>query len=246
MAMLSRSAVPWKDMISRYCERAARASTYDLTIDCVIDSNGTEYRDQYVLRPQEVAWVVSREIVSLPSDVTAMAHIKTGLCNEGLLALNTGIVDPLWSGPLSTPMLNFGKAIHVLRPGDQFLRLTFHKHARESGDEYVVGSGQYIADKRTQALRFFGEKFLDANAIVREALNSNIFKYASVIGIASGIFIAVVAAVLTLGAIIINSNAFYAPTYYSAFRAPVIEKSKRQMDEQIEALENRIKALEEK
>ncbi|MBS0533550.1 MAG: hypothetical protein JSR72_05800 [Proteobacteria bacterium] len=244
MPILSRSQISLKDIIAGYAESSARASTYDLRIGCVIDSKGTVHREEYKLKPQEVAWIVSSEIVSLPSDVTAMAHIKTGLCNEGILALNTGMVDPLWSGPLSTPLLNFGKSTHLLKAGDQFLRLTFHSHASEAVSPIVFGMEKYVSEKRTQAIQNFGDKFLDANEILKEALNANLIKFAGAIGIASAIFVAVVAAVLTLGAIIINSNAYFAQSYYNDYHAPGIKAEKDALEKRLRKLDDRLSAME--
>ena len=53
--------------------------------------------------------------------------MKTSLCREGILAINVGVVDPGWEGPLSSLLLNFGSDSYALRPGDTFIRLTFHR-----------------------------------------------------------------------------------------------------------------------
>ena len=45
----------------------------------------------------------------IPSNMCCLAHVKTSLCNEGLLTLNTGIIDPDWNGRVSSFILNFGK-----------------------------------------------------------------------------------------------------------------------------------------
>jgi deoxycytidine triphosphate deaminase len=221
-------------------EGSFKASSYDLRIDCVIDSKGVRHVDQYVLKPQEVAWIVSREILQMPLNVTATAHIKTTLCNDGLLALNTGIIDPRWHGPLSTPILNFGKGPHILRGGDEFLRLTFHRHKEEDVPASGMERSKYIADKQNRAVRYFGEKFLDSNSILKEALNNNLFKYAGLIGIALAIFVAMVGAVLTLGAIFVNSSAFYGPSYYSSYFSKAVDVGDRE-----KALEKRIDDLEQ-
>lgn len=143
-------------------------------------------------------------------------------------------------------LLNFGKASHVLRSGDQFLRLLFHSHAEEAIDPLRVSPPKYIADKQDKAVRYFGEKFLDANAILKEALNDNMFKYAGLIGVGSGLFVAIVAAVLTLGAIFINSNAFYGPGYYSSYFGKAADSAaeSRDLKKRIEELEAQVKGLQ--
>jgi deoxycytidine triphosphate deaminase len=243
--MLSRTEIKIRKLVNSAVPDSFQPSSYDLRIDCVIDSQGEIHYDKYILKPQEVAWVISKETVTLPDSVTATAHIKTGLCNDGILALNTGIVDPAWDGPLSTPLLNFGKTSHVLRSGDQFLRLVFYGHAAETAKPVIVTRPKYVADKQDKAVRFFGEKFLDANAILKEAFNNNIFKYAGVIGIASGLFVAIVGAVLTLGAIVINSNAFYGPSYYYSYfgKASEAASDQRDLKKRVEELELALKDL---
>jgi deoxycytidine triphosphate deaminase len=154
LAMLARSEIKTGNFMFATSQGSFRPSSYDLRIDCVIDSAGTIYYDSYILKPQEVAWVVSKETLQLPDYITATAHIKTGLCNDGILALNTGIVDPGWDGPLSTPLLNFGKTSHVLRSGDQFLRLLFHGHAAEGHEPLsvrVASAGVLLATMRSGA-----------------------------------------------------------------------------------------------
>lgn len=240
--MLSRTQIEHRHFVFPVGPDSFRPSSYDLRIECIIDSTGTLHYDSYILKPQEVAWVISKETIQLSGDVTATAHIKTGLC---ILALNTGIIDPGREGPLSTPLLNFGKTSHVLRGGDQFLRLLFQGHADEQAPRVTSVRPKYVADKQDKAVRFFGDKFLDANAILKEALNANIFKYAGVIGVGSGLFVAIVAAVLTLGAIFINSNAFYGPGYYSSYYSRATEALEQQKDlkRRIEELEGLVKEL---
>lgn len=243
--MLAKTEIKAGNFLFASSPDSFRSSTYDLRIECVIDSAGTIHYDSYILKPQEVAWVISKEILKLPDSVTVSAHIKTGLCNDGILALNTGIVDPGWEGPLSTPLLNFGKTKHVLRSGDQFLRLLFHNHSLEPTEQVCVPKPRYIADKQDKAVRFFGDKFLDANAILKDALNANIFKYAGLIGIGSGLFVAIVGTVLTLGAIFINSNAFYGPGYYSSYfgRATESTDQVKELKKRVEELETAVKVL---
>jgi dUTPase len=78
------------------------------------------------LAPQGIAAVVSREVVKLPPDICAYVSVKTSLCREGILAINIGVIDPGWEGPISSLLLNFGKDSYQLRSNQAFLRLTFH------------------------------------------------------------------------------------------------------------------------
>src|ERR1041385_9038537 len=103
-----------------------RAISYDLTVGKIIATNGRK-RNSLILKPQGIVEVVSREMVKLPKNVVGYAMVKTSLCNEGILPLNIGIVDPGYEGPLSATLLNFGKKPFPLSRGKIFLRLTFHE-----------------------------------------------------------------------------------------------------------------------
>jgi deoxycytidine triphosphate deaminase len=111
-------------------EHAFRDAGYDLRIDTLIakmdDGSVEKHTDDFDLPPQGIAAVTSREIIRLPPDVCAFASVKTSLCRDGVLAINIGIVDPGWDGPISSTLLNFGKYNRPLKSGDAFLRLTFH------------------------------------------------------------------------------------------------------------------------
>jgi dUTPase len=109
-----------------------REGTYDLTIGKIFPCKGDSC-ETFELKPGGIVHVVSAEIVRLPADIVGLAHVKTGLCNAGLLALNIGVVDPNWSNCLGSAILNFSNAPWKLKTGDQFLRLSFHRFASPDG-----------------------------------------------------------------------------------------------------------------
>jgi dUTPase len=102
-----------------------RGGSYDLVVRDVIAPNG-EVMSEFMLPPQGVVKVISAEIVDIPPDVIGYVLVKTSLCNEGVLALNIGIVDPGFCGPLQSTLLNFGKSNVRIEAGDVFSRISFH------------------------------------------------------------------------------------------------------------------------
>ncbi len=204
--MLSTSVIRSDNLVVGANDTQFRDSTYGLRIGHIIDSNGEAHCEDYRLAPQEVVWLVSMESVRLPSNITAIAHIRTALCNKGLLALNTGIVDSGWNAPLATPVLNFGKTPHILHLGEEFLRLTFHGHtADRNSKEKKTHPAQYLRERQESAITYFGKKFLNSDVIIKEAIGSNVFKFVGIFGV----LIALITIALTFAAILINSSAFY-------------------------------------
>jgi deoxycytidine triphosphate deaminase len=61
----------------------------------------------YFLEPREMVWVLSKEEFRMPANVTGLATLRTTFTKQGILALNVGIIDPLFEGPISTALITF-------------------------------------------------------------------------------------------------------------------------------------------
>ncbi len=104
----------------------------------------------YKLKPQEMVWAVSREVIELPEDVTGYLHMKTGLASRGIMSITTGMIDPSWRGPVSVLLVNFSENDVHLDAGEQFLRVTFHKHVKPTtGRKYPLQTSS-LADRHAE------------------------------------------------------------------------------------------------
>src|SRR5712691_5628323 len=101
----------------------------------------------YFLEPREMVWVLSKEEFDMPADVTGFATLRTTFTKQGILALNVGIIDPLFRGPISTALINFSDRPRAIRIGDKFFRIAFFPHSDVSAyhpkDENVE-SAEYV------------------------------------------------------------------------------------------------------
>jgi deoxycytidine triphosphate deaminase len=125
--ILGKKRIKELNLISKGAiEAKYQEASYDLTVGTIVSPDGETNKTDFPLRPQGIVKVISQEEFALPANVMAYVHVKTALCNEGVLALNIGIVDPRWTGPLQSALLNFGKVTHRIHKGDVFGRITFH------------------------------------------------------------------------------------------------------------------------
>jgi hypothetical protein len=151
-------------------ERHYRPTTYDLTIGSIVNPEGTEVQ-HYTIPPQGLVKVVSAETIRMPHDKMGYVLVKTSLCNDGVLALNIGIVDPRYEGPLSSTLINFGKSSHSLTTGDVFSRLSIHDLQGKSPPG--VHSAKTRADAIREAIKQVDEHlsntFLDIEATAEKA-----------------------------------------------------------------------------
>jgi hypothetical protein len=104
--------------------------------------------------------------------------VKTSLCNEGILALNIGIVDPGFSGPLQCTLVNFGKRRYRLKAGTIFGRITFHENEPISdlkGDSRTLQQVTEIAQDDVR--KYLASDFLNFSKTVRKAAKQATSQY---------------------------------------------------------------------
>lgn len=155
-------------------EDNAKPASYDLSLGYVVLNGDTQ--TSYQLAPHQTITLVSEERIDLPDDVVAYAMPKTGLTQDSILALGTGIVDPGWNGKLSTVVINFGKTAHLFRQRDPFLRLVFHK----LDTDHVHVEGKSVSDEKYKRQRIeesleYPNTFLDVPGKVEE-IRSDLFE----------------------------------------------------------------------
>lgn len=130
-----------------------RHASYDLSVDKII-VDGKEVKPSWSsnridIEPQEVFVILSKERVRIPNKgITCYAFPKTSLCKQGVLALNTGIVDPGYDGLISTTAINFHSNRLSLFVGDTFLRLVFFEIAGDhTSNPAVVDPNTYLEER---------------------------------------------------------------------------------------------------
>lgn len=104
-------------------------ASYDLTIGEIIPIGEQAHSSRqfgkkletYFLAPREMVLVLSEESFNLPGDVTGHATLRTTFTKKGLLALNVGIIDPFFRGPISTALLKFSDRADPIRWGKNSL-----------------------------------------------------------------------------------------------------------------------------
>jgi deoxycytidine triphosphate deaminase len=152
-------------------------STFDLTVGEIIPigkdavrartlarARGEEPPTTYFLEPREMVWVLSKEEFALPKDVTGLATLRTSFTKQGILALNVGIIDPFFQGPISTALINFSDRPRPIQVGEKFFRVAFFEHtdvtAHHSRDESLERRA-YIRDLETVSFSDFAPSFLN-------------------------------------------------------------------------------------
>lgn len=112
-------------------------SSFDLTFREILYKNQHDESVERgalnsILVPQDSVYLVSEQYIRVPKGYIAYVFLKNSLSQRGLLALNTGIIDQGYYGPISTLVINLSKEsttipVPGVRPSAAFFRVVFHK-----------------------------------------------------------------------------------------------------------------------
>lgn len=144
-----------------------KLTTYDATVGHIFCEGQELDVESYVLKPRGIVWVSSNERFKIPKDITAIATLRTTWTHNGILALNVGIVDPGWDGPLATAVVNFSKNSFTVTKGSQFFRLIFMEHAAAKAPIISKTNADYTAEI-TARTNQFSNTFLSFDTLVPE------------------------------------------------------------------------------
>ena len=160
--MLTGQAIKRRGIVTRDVDSSWRAASYDLRIGKLIDPEGRTV-DQYKLPPRGIVEVVSKERIAVPQDLSGSAMVKTSLCNDGILALGIGLIDPGWDGPISSFLINFSRNPRLLSVNDIFLRTTFHTLEGPTHPPSVVRreDEDVISERKRTTVSMIGSSFLN-------------------------------------------------------------------------------------
>lgn len=118
-------------------------ASVNLTIGEIVTKVKNKKADSVLLPPQGMVLVVSEEIFDLRNrKVIGITTIKNSLSIKGVWALNIGIVDTNWFGPISSIIINFSKEDVELSKGMEFLRMTFQTISELNEDQIALIGGE--------------------------------------------------------------------------------------------------------
>ncbi|MEE4208070.1 MAG: hypothetical protein V2I43_02235 [Parvularcula sp.] len=204
--MLTGEQIKALQIVERGSAENYRATGYDFSAGIIIKPGG-ERVNSYTIPPQGIVEIISRERVNIPSNITGVATVKTGLSTQGLLALNIGIIDPCYKGPVSTFLVNFSKLDFRVYCGQVFLRSYYTKLDKETAlaRPEFQNNEEYIREKEARMVARFGETFLNVEDIVDNIIKENRLRLFSYIGSAA-ILITFCSLLFSMGVIAVVSR----------------------------------------
>ena len=123
--------------INPFKKENCKASSYDLIV-------GREYyiykrahkerlkieslreREQIIIPPNSVCYVLSEESVALPRNITGSLSLRMGLMKQGIIMPHQSSVDPGYKGKLVATLYNLSDEKIVLAQGEHLMSIEFH------------------------------------------------------------------------------------------------------------------------
>lgn len=181
--MLTGEQIRTRGIIQNAEDANYRRTSYDLRAGKIIKPDGEE-ATSYVVPPQGLVEIISKERIVLPENISGFATVKTGLSTNGMLALNIGIIDPEYEGLISSFLLNFSKVPFRLTEGDVFLRTHYVAldNVTNLPGNKCPDDASYINEKKQKIVGRFGETFLNVDEIADKLVKRYTWKALSFIG----------------------------------------------------------------
>jgi len=133
----------------RYNLRAARVFSAETGTEQVIGERLPDgsTRRVWSISPTETLIIMTCERVRIPWDIVGQYGQLFRLAQQGLILINTSIVEPGYDGPLSCVVVNLSKSDITIEPDSEIAKLTFELLSAPPANQrpQVIPSDRYVS-----------------------------------------------------------------------------------------------------
>jgi deoxycytidine triphosphate deaminase len=248
-SLLSGEEIESKGLVDESVDKFFRASTYDLSVgEIILDGAVVCEGNTFALPPGGMVRVVSKESLHLPETITGHVLLKNDLCAKGVLAINIGVVDPGFRGPISSTLINFGRAGFPVEKGTPFLRVSFHRCPQSPRAKHSVqyDRADYLKRVKQEVLAYSGPTFLNMDATAAKAAASAfdsfknaLFGWATVVGL----LVAFLAIFAPLGASIVDKHLERSDKRQTELEEKIEKKVEERYESRLKELSDKVEHL---
>lgn len=202
--------------------------------------------DQYVLEPGEVVLVRTEEVLNIPADIGGICFAPANFSLKGLLIVNIGHIDPGYKGKLHFNVVNLGKEKFPLQRDSLIAKLLIfglsENTVSQGEEEYIDVGGKNVPKAVYESLPLLSKSFMNFKSSTEERINQRFGFFSVLIPILS------VLATLIIPKLIPDfwnqENRLYAIEKTNAVYEVQIEDLRKDYEEDLQILEEKIKELE--
>jgi deoxycytidine triphosphate deaminase len=122
----------------------------------------------YVIKPGALVWIRTQGIVKMPPNLCAFYWQTNTLSRNGLMLVNSSMVEPGYDGPLACLFANFGKQAITINPETVVAKLIFIQLDAESGVPLHLERGSVEYDRSLKQVAVAApESFLQVSDLTK-------------------------------------------------------------------------------
>jgi deoxycytidine triphosphate deaminase len=132
-------AVEQETLIKNGRKESCEGIKYDFTLSnmaLTVDAKGPididQSKENAVIKPGEIAFVMTKEALNLPDDIYCQLSAKRKLSLDGIVILGGLIIDPNYKGKLIFGLYNISSRIYPLLPGKKLVADVFYRVDKKS------------------------------------------------------------------------------------------------------------------
>lgn len=169
-------------LIDHYDPRCIKNCSYKVRIGKLIKPETGEIIDfqsllSFSLEPSEIILFESIEKINLPYNITASYSALYSVASEGILLINSSMIEPGYSGLLSGVLLNFSSKKFVITREREIAKLNFYQTDEPDNTNCItetINDNDYLLGLANKSVNYH-KTFLNISGIEKE-IESSILK----------------------------------------------------------------------
>ena len=178
-------------LVSDFKEANLKGASYDLTAGdeyyiyseadrTALTISELDHNSALVIPPYSVCFVLAREKLTLPLNVTASLSLRLGLLKQGIMLASQPCIDPGYSGKVYAMLHSLSDREVTVKYGDHLLSVEFrYLHEKRDTDKPYVGANQgadhlvnFLDRPVNSSLRSLRDEFVTLRREVRDWRNT--------------------------------------------------------------------------
>jgi deoxycytidine triphosphate deaminase len=126
--------------------------------------------NNYEIKPNELIIFQTKEKINLPMNVSAYYSTLDSIAKQGLLLINSSVVEPGYEGYLSGVLLNFSSRSYMLKPDMEIVKINFFQVGGDVDNKLTESLGDAYTEKLQETALHYTRTFLDVERIKEDVL----------------------------------------------------------------------------
>jgi 2-polyprenyl-3-methyl-5-hydroxy-6-metoxy-1,4-benzoquinol methylase/dUTPase len=175
------------DLIENHTSSSIKNCSYKIKIGEIVEPetgnviNSSTSQPVYIIKPSEVVIIQSKEKLNLPENITASYSALYSISKDGILLINSSMIESGYSGKLSGFLMNFSAQPVIISIGQEIAKLNFIRvnQIPNPATPQIINDNDYLIGLKKDAIKYH-KSFLNIKGIsekISKSVLSNVKKF---------------------------------------------------------------------